>query len=455
MRSGSAGPFPPGGGWTGGIVGKWHRRKTGQRIWSGSAAFVAGKGVQMSHGLSSPSSGVGAVITQELGLRPRRRSDPRKETSALQDLARQMLERPDAFLPYLVAVAMEVSEAHSAGISLHEPDAPEGDVFRWHFLKGACAPFIGRTTPRGASPCGLCLDEGGPVLIAYPEQFYSSYAMPDIVSYEALLVPIYKGGKEPLGALWVISHDERRRFDGGDAQVLTELASFAGIAIKMIRDAHALKEALAMQEILTREMRHRISNILTVAGGLVSASARTAGSPQEMAASVRGRLEALGRAQALVHRVERHADDGAPASFASQLRALVKVIAAPYCGDGRGVVLEEPEEEPSDTFSIGQGALTALGLILHELATNAAKYGALSAATGQVTVMWRREGESCVLTWRESGGPPVAAAPTETGFGSSLIRRTVTGQLGGSIALDWPPEGLRVDIRMAAKALSR
>ncbi|MGI6245378.1 MAG: sensor histidine kinase [Pseudochelatococcus sp.] len=416
------------------------------------------------HSPSAPPPGTGAIITPELALRPRRRSDPRMETAALQDLARQMLEYPDAFLPHLVSLAMQVSEAHSAGISLHEPDAPEGDVFRWHFLKGACALFIGRTTPRDSSPCGLCLDEGGPVLIAWPAQFYAQYAMPDIVSYEALLVPIYKGGKEPLGALWVISHTPERRFDGGDAQVLTELATFAGVAIKIIRDARALKEALAMQEMLTREMRHRISNILTVASGLISASARTAKTPQDLALNVRGRLEALGRAQALVqpvaHRDEEAetrdpADRSAEAALAAQLGALVKVIAAPYCDEDKQVVLDVSETPCPGVPSIGQRALTALGLILHELATNAAKYGALSAGSGLVTVSWREDGDDCILTWEESGGPAIAAPPAETGFGSVLIQRTVKGQLEGDITLDWTPKGLRATFRVACRALAR
>lgn len=398
----------------------------------------------------------GAIITRELSARPRRNIDPRQEIYALQDLAWQMLERPDSLLPYLVQTAMRISDAHSAGISLHEPDAREGDVFRWHYLTGVCAPFIGRTTPRRASPCGLCLDEGGPVLIAYPEQFFSQYALPDAVSYEALLVPIYLAGNQPLGALWVISHQPERRFDGGDARVLGELASFAGIALKMIRDAQALKEALEVQEILTREMRHRISNVLTVASGLVSASARTAATPQELAANVRGRLEALGRAQAIVHHPGGdRALGGDSLSPAGQLRSLVEVIAAPYSDGGQRVALSHPAGDSPDLPLLGQGALTALGLVLHELATNAVKYGALSAPAGRVDIDCRIEDGACVLTWRERGGPAVSAAPETAGFGSTLIRRTVAGQLGGQVDFDWLAEGLSVTVRMSVAALAR
>ncbi len=399
---------------------------------------------------------VGAVITHELMARPRRPLDPREEVHALQDLAWQMLERPDSFLPYLVQTALRISDAHSAGISLHEPDSKDGDVFRWHYATGACSPFIGRTTPRFTSPCGLCLEEGGPVLIAFPEKLCSDYAVPGLVSYEALLVPIYLAGSKPLGALWVISHEEDHGFDGVDARVLGELASFAGIALKMIRDTRALMEALEAQELLVREMRHRIGNVLTVASGLVSASARTAATPQEMAVKVRGRLEALGRAQAIVHHsASDHHIGGGALSLHDQLQALVGVIAAPYSEEGSRITLAPGLELPADAPTLGQGGLTGLGLVLHELATNAVKYGALSVPTGRVTIDWRLEGDSSTLVWKEGGGPCVAGAPQSGGFGSTLIRRTITGQLGGDVAFNWQPDGLEVEVRMDRQALSR
>ncbi|MGV6874001.1 sensor histidine kinase [Pseudochelatococcus sp. B33] len=403
-----------------------------------------------------PRQRVGAVITRELAVRPQRTLDPREEIDALQDLAWQMLERPDSFLPYLVQTALRIADAHSAGISLHEPDSKDGDVFRWHYLTGECAPFIGRTTPRRSSPCGLCLDEGGPVLIAFPEELCSDYAVPGLVSYEALLVPIYLAGDRPLGALWVISHQEERRFDGVDARVLSELATFAGIALKMIRDARALKEALEAQEILVREMRHRIGNVLTVASGLVSASARTAATPQEMADKVRGRLEALGRAQAIVHQPASDHHIGREAvSLADQLRALVGVLAEPYSEDGRRIALAPGLHLPPDAPTLGQGGLTALGLVLHELATNAVKYGALSEPAGHVTIDWHIGSGVCTLVWKEHDGPRVIAPPDSVGFGSTLINRTIKGLLGGDVDFNWLPDGLNVEIRMDPHALAR
>jgi two-component sensor histidine kinase len=92
-------------------------------------------------------------------------------------------------------------------------------------------------------------------------------------------------------------------------------------------------------------------------------------------------------------------------------------------------------------------------MVLHELATNAAKYGALTRREGRVEVSWRRQpghaGGGLLVEWRESGGPPVAAPPSRTGFGTRLVARTVR-QIGGEAALDWTKEGLRCSFTIPA-----
>jgi two-component sensor histidine kinase len=86
----------------------------------------------------------------------------------------------------------------------------------------------------------------------------------------------------------------------------------------------------------------------------------------------------------------------------------------------------------------------AMSMVLHELATNAVKYGALSTPEGIVTIRWKLDDEGTLtLEWRERGGPPVAGAPPRQGFGSRLLDTTVRRQLGGEFHCDWAPEGLR------------
>jgi two-component sensor histidine kinase len=88
----------------------------------------------------------------------------------------------------------------------------------------------------------------------------------------------------------------------------------------------------------------------------------------------------------------------------------------------------------------------ALGLVLHELATNAVKHGALSVMAGGVSLKWHFEADRLCLTWRESGGP-VVTEPTHRGFGSTLITESIPYELGGSVVLDFAPGGVQCTIR--------
>ena len=109
------------------------------------------------------------------------------------------------------------------------------------------APFNGATTPRDFSPCGITLDRNAPVLAQHPERVYGWIADANIVVPEVLLVPLYLGGKVPLGTLWIVS-DREGHFDSGHARALTELAAFVGIALRMVRSEHRLNQALEAQE---------------------------------------------------------------------------------------------------------------------------------------------------------------------------------------------------------------
>ena len=104
-------------------------------------------------------------------------------------------------------------------------------------------------------------------------------------------------------------------------------------------------------------------------------------------------------------------------------------------------------------MAIGGDTMTSFALVFHELATNAAKYGALSTAGGQVAISWSMGEGELLIVWRERGGPAVKAAPVREGFGSQLARRSVHGQLGGQLAYDWDPDGLVVRLSVAAERL--
>jgi two-component sensor histidine kinase len=100
-------------------------------------------------------------------------------------------------------------------------------------------------------------------------------------------------------------------------------------------------------------------------------------------------------------------------------------------------------------MNVGERSSTTLALVFHELATNSAKYGSLSAASGTLDVSCNAKDDEVVVMWTERGGPDVSAAASITGFGSNLIQRSMAAQLGGAIAFDWTEEGVVVTLRMS------
>ncbi|HLZ01705.1 MAG TPA: HWE histidine kinase domain-containing protein [Bradyrhizobium sp.] len=197
-------------------------------------------------------------------------------------------------------------------------------------------------------------------------------------------------------------------------------------------------------------MSHRIKKLFAVTGGLVSLSARSARTPEDMAESVRERLMALTRA----HELTRPGlmGDGKAASRDTTLHALIRTVFAPYVDStskGRErIVLNGPD------LPIGANAVTSLSLVLHELATNAAKYGALSSPDGVVHLDCSLDPDALLLRWREVDGPRLQGEPDDEGFGGLLTRRIIRDQFGGELSKAWHPDGLTIELSVPAKHLS-
>jgi PAS domain S-box-containing protein len=220
-------------------------------------------------------------------------------------------------------------------------------------------------------------------------------------------------------------------------------------ASKVARDITGLKRARQQRELIMREMDHRVKNLFALANGVVAISARSATTPKELAHTVGERLGALARAHALT--ISTASRDGAIAQVTT-LHALIGTIVAPYEGKtDRGM----PRISISGVdIEIGGEPLTGLALLLHEFTTNAAKYGALSVASGHLEIVTREAGGKILLTWKECGGPPINGDVTSEGFGSILSRMTVSAQLGGEIQRDWLPDGLCIRLSVSRNRLA-
>ena len=198
-------------------------------------------------------------------------------------------------------------------------------------------------------------------------------------------------------------------------------------------DVTGRKQAEEGHELLAGEMSHRVKNLLAIASALTNAASRSAASTEEMTEDLVARLSALGRAHDLVRPLP--GDQGNTALLGD----LLSVLLAPYddLGAFKGRVRVAVER-----MGVGAGAATSLALIMHELATNSVKYGALSAATGTLDISSTTRGDEITLVWLERGGPQVEEPKGLAGFGSKLVQRSVSGQLGGSISYEWSGEGL-------------
>jgi two-component sensor histidine kinase len=199
-----------------------------------------------------------------------------------------------------------------------------------------------------------------------------------------------------------------------------------------------LREQASIRASLTRELNHRVKNTLANVLSLIALTKRRATGLDEFVEGLQGRIRAL----SATHDLLTNSEWGPTA-----LRDVVLAEVAPYTrGDDAAVLLSGPDVDlaPNDALS--------LGLALHELATNASKYGALSVATGRVEVSWSMAGEGVVqVHWQESDGPPVPALRSR-GFGTDLIEKIVAHELGHGVQLDFAVAGVRCTLMVPVRA---
>ncbi|MBX3478624.1 MAG: PAS domain-containing protein [Brevundimonas sp.] len=213
-------------------------------------------------------------------------------------------------------------------------------------------------------------------------------------------------------------------------------------------DIDDLKRLEQAKELVSQELSHRIKNIFAVVSALIALSARQYPEARDFAASLRTRIGALARAHEFVRP---HTDISRPLMGDMTLHAFLAALFRPYVdAQGRPRVILS-----GDDASFDDQAATSVALLFHELATNAAKYGALSVDGGRVTLDTVGRDDRFILTWTEEGGPPVNGPPRRAGFGSSLATLSVEGQLGGRLEREWRAQGLRVVADLPDVALAR
>ncbi|WP_295320819.1 HWE histidine kinase domain-containing protein [uncultured Sphingopyxis sp.] len=227
------------------------------------------------------------------------------------------------------------------------------------------------------------------------------------------------------GVRWIAVH--------GDWDVKTDDAILTGVSIDITEQKSRQENA----NLLMRELHHRMRNLFATVSAIISLTRHAAQGVDDYVERISSRLDALNRAQNVL----------LGANFMTgSMHALMREVEAAFPRihwSGPDLLLPE-------------NALVAMALFFNELATNAAKHGALTGANGRVEVNWTQDAEGSDdrrfrLTWAESGGDKQVVAPDRTSFGTLLMERSVKNNLGGTIERRWEPSGLVVDITLPAR----
>ena len=214
---------------------------------------------------------------------------------------------------------------------------------------------------------------------------------------------------------------------GGPIDPLDNAAGFVGTTREITHE----KAAEAHRKILSDELEHRVGNTLAVAQAIVSQSLRSVATPAEASKTIQERLGSLGRAHKLLTQTSWKA---------APMREVIDAALVAVGARADRINCTGPGIE------LNARAALALAMVVHELSTNAAKYGALSGASGTVDVDWQIDGirpdAICTVIWQERDGP-IVSTPTRRGFGSDLIETVLASDLGGTCAIEYLPEGVR------------
>lgn len=300
-----------------------------------------------------------------------------------------------------------------------------------------------RGTPLSHSFCQYVVCSAEPLMVRdarrHPTLKHNGSTLENgVVAY--LGVPVRAPGGEILGSFCAIDSSPRD-WTQEDLEALKDVAATAESEI-------ALRQTAADRQLVVRELNHRVKNLFTVVSGMISMTARSSTDTDTMAASLQSRIQALSTAHNLI--MPAVADAEGSLKDVS-LQTLISMIVEPHIARTNDhMSIEGP------TIQIGGKAATSLALALHELATNAAKYGALSLDEGWLEVSWAlRDDRILVLDWIENGVTvPDQAAPASRGFGSRLIEVSVTGQLGGKFESKWGRAGMHHHIELPLSVLS-
>ncbi|CAN7627389.1 PAS domain S-box protein [Rhizobium sp. LjRoot98] len=280
---------------------------------------------------------------------------------------------------------------------------------------------------------------GRPITILIPED--------RLQEEPAILARIHAGER--------VDHFEtiRRRKDGSLLDISLTISPIRNRdgkiigASKIARDISERKRAAEHQDLLLREMHHRVKNLFAITGSIITLAARTAQTSNELASAMKDRLVALSQAHEMT--MPSFSGEGAFQEKSTSLFQLLSGLLSPYEEHDGGRWHLHGEDT-----AVSAERVTTLALLFHEYATNAVKYGSLSEAGGRLDITLNARPEVFEILWLESRGRvSISASPTDTGFGTRL-EEMVIRSLHAEVSRDWKPEGLLIRLLMPRDAFA-
>ncbi|MDF5729510.1 MAG: PAS domain S-box protein [Rhizonema sp. PD38] len=204
------------------------------------------------------------LITSELSRRSPKTLNLQAENQALHTLAQQLAKSPETMLKTLVGIARDLCQAGTVGVSLLELSSSGEEIFRWVVIAGEWEQYEQGIIPKDFSPCGVCLERGAPQLYLYPERYFTYFKQAKPTIFESLVIP-FVIDEQPLGTIWIVSHDEQRQFDSEDMRIMTSLANMTAAALQ---NSRARQTAVDAQQAL-QESQAQIQSLLANIPGMV------------------------------------------------------------------------------------------------------------------------------------------------------------------------------------------
>lgn len=330
------------------------------------------------------------------------------------------LKKPDEIAALASRTVAKALHCSRAGHGYVEPDGDTIDV-RAEWNEEGGISLIGRHRYSDSGHLMDTLKNGEPVIITdvrSDDRVTNQSLLADMQIRAVVQLPLIENGK--LRAVLFVNDDKPRDWTTAEINFMRAI----------LDRTYAAKDRLRFEterNLMAAELAHRMKNMLTMAQVVVTQTLRGADNISAARTAITARLHALSEAQDVLTRVDNR--DVA-------VRDVVTSTLKPHLGEDDRVSIEGP------TLLLNAQQVLGLALGLHELATNAAKYGALSNEAGRVEIRWALDDEKFSFTWSETGGP-VVSSPSSSGFGSKILKQVVGGYFSGETELSYDPAGFR------------